>query len=113
MPGWDDHRDGCAFPDFDHQEYLLPYFNVGDTLIVPYEGADFKKPDMLRLADRLRILRPYMESRSDPWTITERSGDKEVTLRLFRNKVLAIFDKTLNMIDLALAQDGLLVFYGD
>ena len=113
VPGWDDHRDGCAFPDFDHQEYLLPYFNVGDTLILPYEGADFSKHDLLRLANRLRIHRPYFESRLEPWTITESSGGQEVTIRLDRNKVLALLDKTLSMIDFALAENYILVFYGD
>ena len=92
---------------------MLPYFNVGDTLILPYEGADFSKHDLLRLANRLRIHRPYFESRLEPWTITESSGGQEVTIRLDRNKVLALLDKTLSMIDFALAENYILVFYGD
>ena len=52
-PKWDHHRDGCWFPDFAYQEYLLPFFDVGGAVIDPYDGGVYQGEDLKRLRKRL------------------------------------------------------------
>ena len=112
-PGWDQHRDGCAFPDFDHQEFLLPIFDVGDTPIDPYGGTSFDEADLRRLREHLRCHRPAFEAKPERWSITETVGQRSKTVELDREKALAVIDRTLAMIDSALSVGGILVFRGD
>ncbi len=111
--GWDDHRDGCWFPDFDHQEYLLPFFDVGDTPIDPYGGSEFCENDLTRLRAQLKWHRTAFEEKPDNWCITDTSRYPDTSIHLERDKILAIVDKTLDMIELALASGGTLIFRGD
>ncbi|HWE39595.1 MAG TPA: hypothetical protein VG406_23805, partial [Isosphaeraceae bacterium] len=112
-PGWNQHRDGCWFPDFHHQEYLLPFFDVGDTPIDPYGGTEFRQADLIRLREHLRWHRSVFEAKPDAWSVTESSGDRSTTIMLERDKILAVVDKTFDMIEFALARAGTLVFRGD
>lgn len=112
-PGWDQHRDGCWFPDFDHQEYLLPFFDVGDTPIDPYDGTEFREGDLRRLREHLGYYRAGFEAKPATWSVTETVGDQNRTIRLEREKVLSVVDRTLEMIEIALSRGGTLVFRGD
>lgn len=112
-PGWDQHRDGCWFPDFDHQEFLLPYFDVGDIPIDPYGGTEFREPDLQRLREHLRAFRYYVEAKPETWSISESSPGQERTIRLERQKILMVIDRTLEMIEIALRRGGTLIFRGD
>jgi len=112
-PGWDQHRDGCSFPDFDHQEYLLPFFDVGDSPIDPYGGTRFMESDLRRLREHLRYHHEFFEAKPDSWTVTETSGNQSTVLRLERKQAMAVIGKTLEMIEYALANGGTFIFRGD
>jgi hypothetical protein len=112
-PGWDQHRDGCWFPDFDHQSYLLPFFDVGDSPIDPYGGTRFQEADLRRLREHLRYHQPEFEGKADSWTVTETSGNQSTVIRLERKKVLSVIGKTLEMIECALESGGTFIFRGD
>lgn len=112
-PGWDQNRDGCWFPDFDHQEYLLPYFDVGDSLIDPYGSTEFGEADLRRLRDHLIWSRAAFEAKPEAWSITESFAGQSRKIMLDRAKVLAVVDRTLEMIEFALPRRGTLVFGGD
>jgi hypothetical protein len=112
-PGWDQHRDWCWFPDFAYQEYLLPYLDVGSQVIDPYDGWVYGEEDLKRLRKRLECWRPVFESKPTSWTMTDSSAHDAKRIDLERARVLAIFDKTIGMIDFALSKGGALVFRGD
>jgi hypothetical protein len=111
--GWDQHRDGCWFPDFAYQEYLLPFFDVGGEVIDPYDGGVYREEDLKRLRKRLECWRSVFESKPTSWTVTDSSSHDAKHLVLERKIVLAIFEKTIRMIDIALSKGGVLVFRGD
>jgi hypothetical protein len=113
LPGWDQRRDGCWFSDFDEQEYLLPYFNVGNTQIDLYDGTEFSTADTRRLGDRLSALRGYIEAKPKEWSVTETSATEPMVIRLRQESVLATIDKTLSMCEQAMANGGGLAFGGD
>lgn len=112
-PGWDQRRDGCWFSDFDEQEYLLPYFDVGDVQIDPYGGTEFSTVDARRLRDRLSSLRGYIEAKPQEWSVTETGPTGSKTIKLRQDFVLAVIDKTLSMCDAAISKNGGLAFGGD
>lgn len=111
--GWDRHRDGCRFPDFDYQEYLLPYFDIGDVPIDPYGATGFHDGDLQRLRKHLHHLHDVVEGKPETWSLTESANGKDSTIRLERAKILALLDKTLEMIDFALSHGSVLIFRGD
>lgn len=100
-PDWDQHRDGCWFPDFAHQEYMLPYFDVGSTSIDPYDGTEFKNTDLEKLRESLK--RSTDAFINPPKSL--QMPDTEI--------MMSIVKKTLSMIEYALANDGTMVFRGD
>jgi len=112
-PGWDQHRDNCWFPDFDHQEYLLPFSDVGDAPIDPWDGTEFRDADLRRLRAHLRCNRPVIEGKPETWSVTETAGQQSRTIHLEREKVLTVIDRTLEMIEFALSRSGVLIFRGD
>ena len=112
-PGWDRDRDGCWFPDFDHQAYLLPFFDVGDRPIDEVGSTEFARADLERLRAHLQWWRNVFEGKPDHWTVTEASVRGTETVKLERQKVLAVVDRTLEMIDAASACGGSIVFFGD
>jgi hypothetical protein len=112
-PGWDQHRDGCWFPDFHYQEYLLPFFDVGNATIDPYGDTEFKEADLKRLKDRLVYLQETLDAKPATRTVTEVSADQSRMIRLERQTLLAVVTKTLQMINFALASGGTIIFRGD
>jgi hypothetical protein len=112
-PGWDPHVDGCWFPDFDVQRYLLPYFDVGDQPIDEYGRTTFDRADIERLMRHLEWQRSRFEGQPEQWSVAEGAESGTVTLHLKREVVLAVLDKTLQMTRRALDCDGTLVFMGD
>lgn len=111
--GWNPRTNGCAFPDFDTQEYLLPYFNVGDVPIDEYGGTTFDRAALLRLRAHLEWHIGFFEAKGAAWTVTETSNGRSRTLKLRRRVVLALLDRTIAMIDRAIRLNGALVFLGD
>jgi hypothetical protein len=111
--GWDQHRDGCFFPDFAYQEYLLPFFDVGGESIDPYDGGIYRGEDLVRLRRRLVGWRDVVDGKPEKWTVTDSSAHDAKTVVLERKSVLAIIDKTIAMIDLAVSKGGAVVFRGD
>lgn len=113
-PGWDEAKDGCWFPDFAHQDYLYPYFNVGDQILDRYGRTEFLASDMIRLRDRMESLGKEMNHKPSVWTVADssRAGD-EAVMYLDRYKITALAKKTYEMIDRALEFGGFLVFRGD
>lgn len=71
LPGWDEEKDGCSFPDFEHQEFLFPYFDVGDQLLDPYDQTVFAASPACgrsRTARKARTQRcTWIDTRSRPW----------------------------------------------
>jgi len=112
-PGWDQHRDGCWFPDFDHQENLLPHFSVRKAPLDPYGDTEYVEADVRRLRAQLQELRGVVESKPETWSVSGSSSGQKGTLRLSRKETLAVIDKTLAMIEFALAPGGTLIFRGD
>jgi len=112
-PRWNEQRDGCFFPDFAYQEYLLPLFDVGGAGIDPYDGGIYQGEDLKRLRKRLQNWREVFASKPTQWTVTDSSAMDAKNLVLKRKIVLAMFDKTIRMIDIAMSKGGVLVFRGD
>jgi hypothetical protein len=112
-PGWDTHRDGCWFPDFNYQRYLLPFFNVGETPIDEYGRTEFREGDLRRLREHLDYYRGIFEAKPTAWSVTESAGGQSRTIHLEQDKILAVIDKTLAMIEVALNGGGTIVFRGD
>jgi hypothetical protein len=112
-PRWNQQRDGCFFPDFAYQEYLLPFFDVGGEGIDPYDGGIYGGEDLNRLRKRLENWREVFAGKPTRWTVTDSSAVDAKSLVLERKTVLAIFDKTIRMIDIAMSKEGVLVFRGD
>jgi hypothetical protein len=113
IPGDDPRLKGSWFPDFDHQQYLLPFFDVGETPIDEYGRTEFLDGDLRRLRTHLSYWRPVFEAKPTTWTVTESGPHGCTTIHLDRVNVLSIIDCTLEMIELALKQQGILVFFGD
>jgi hypothetical protein len=111
--GWDRHKDGCFFPDFDIQSFLLPHFDVGSQPIDEYGRTAFEQDDLRRLRTHLEWQRGFLEAKPDSWKITESSGDRSYSREIRRDAALQVIDKTLNMIERALKINGTIVFLGD
>jgi hypothetical protein len=112
-PGWDQHRDGCWFPDFAYQAYLLPDFEADDSPIDEYGGTEFRAADLQKLKTRLVAARERIKAKPARWTVTDWSSGKPHEMPLDRKTALALLDRTPEMIDFALAQGGTIVFRGD
>lgn len=116
IPGdWNPQQDGCWFPDFAYQEYLLPQFDIGKP-IDEYGRTEFKSEELIRLKTRLVDRRNHLQSQPKTWNFasaTETQAGRDSIVTIERKQVLAVLDKTLRMIDLALACGGRLVFRGD
>jgi hypothetical protein len=112
-PGWDERRDGCFFPDFAYQEYLLPFFDVGGASIDPYDGGVYRGEDLHRLRKRLVSWRDVVKAKPTKWTVTDSSALDAKRVVLERERVMAIIDKTIAMIDIAINKGGVIVFRGD
>jgi hypothetical protein len=111
--GWDQHKDGCWFPDFDTQLYLLPYFNVGDKPIDEYGSTVFDIASIERLRTHLQRQCSYLEGKEPLWRITETSAQGSHSYEVRRDVVISIIDKTVEMIGVALKLNGQLLFRGD
>ena len=111
--GWDRHKDGCWFPDFGAQSFLLPHFNVGNSPIDEFGKTVFDGDDMQRLRTHLLWQRSYLEAKVEKWTITETDGDRSSSYTVEREVVLRVVDKTLVIIERAGELKGELVFFGD
>lgn len=111
--GWDQHKDGCWFPDFNIQRFLLPYFDVGDQPIDEYGATNFDANTMKRLRTHLEWQRAYFEARGASWVVTETCDGVSTSYELQRDVILEIMDKTMSMVDLAIELNGQLVFRGD
>jgi hypothetical protein len=112
-PGWDQHRDGCWFPDFAYQAYLLPDFDIGSSRIDEYGDVEFRTDDLQKLKARLASARERFKAKPHRWTVIDWSSGEPRETPLERKKVLALLDRTLEMIDFALGRGGTLVFRGD
>ena len=111
--GWDQHKDGCWFPDFDMQTYLLPYFNVGDEPIDEYGSTVFDMATVKRLRTHLQWQRSYLEGKTPMWQVTETSEESSYSYEVNRDIAIEIIDKTIVMIEVAIQLNGQLVFGGD
>ena len=92
---------------------MLPFFDVGDSPIDPYGDTIFNVADVRRLREHLRWSYSFFESKPDSWTLTESSNGPINVIKLERQKLLAVIDKTLEIIEFALANGGTLIFLGD
>jgi hypothetical protein len=57
--------------------------------------------------------RDIVEDKPEKWTVTDSSAHDAKTVVLEREQVLAIIDKTIAMIDIAVSKRGVVVFHGD
>jgi len=110
---WDPKRDDRWFPDFGYQEFLLPYFDVGESPIDPYGHTELHDADLQRLREHLRNAEGLFEAKPGKWSLTESSEGKSRTIEFERETILALIGGTLEMIELALARGGAIVFLGD
>lgn len=111
--GWDEHKDGCWFPDFGTQKYLLPYFDVGEQPIDEYGATRFDVDTMKRLRTHLKWQRDYFEAKGDTWVITETGDGQSESYMLQRDVVVGVIDRTISMVGIAIHLNGQLVFRGD
>jgi hypothetical protein len=111
--GWDEHSDGCWFPDFDTQRFLLPFFDVGDRPIDEYGGTVFNTAAVSRLKAHLLWQRSYIEGKPANWSITETRAEDAETIWINREAALRVIDKTIDMATAAIALDGNFIFRGD
>jgi hypothetical protein len=93
--GWDEHVDGCWFPDFDSQRLLLPLFDAGDQPIDEYGGTEFDTAAVVRLRTHLRRQRSYFEGKPASWTMAETTSTGIEELNFDRGEVLRVIDKTI------------------
>lgn len=112
-PDWDQHRDGCWFPDFAHQEYMLPYFDVGLTSIDPYDGTEFQTADLEKLRDSLERSTDAFTKPPKSLPIPEHLGYGSTMFSPDPKIMMPIVKKTLAMIQYAMEKNGTLVFRGD
>jgi hypothetical protein len=112
-PGWNEHSDGCWFPDFDTQQFLLPYFDVGDQPIDEWGSTVFDAASIVRLQRHLQWRRSFIEGKPAVWTITETVENRAEALTICRDEVLRVIDKTIAMASLATSLDAELLFRGD
>lgn len=111
--GWNEHSDGCWFPDFDTQRFLLPYFDVGDQPIDEYGGTVFDTAAVARLKTHLLWQRSYIEGKPTVWTVSESMGNDTATIQVSREVALRVIDKTIEMASRAVGLNGELIFRGD
>lgn len=114
--GWNPKQDGCWFPDFPYQEYLLPQFDIGGKPIDEYDRTEFNREELIRLKTHLIARRNDLQGQPKTWNFvsaTETQAGRDSVATIERKQVLAVLDKTLRMIDFALACGGRLVFRGD
>jgi hypothetical protein len=112
-PNWSREDDGCWFPDFHLQNYLLPIFDVGDQPIDEYDTTVFDKLSIIRLRTHLDWRRGYVEARPDVWTVSETFDGGMTSFEVRCEVVLNLIDKTLKMIEFALNCQGQIYFFGD
>jgi hypothetical protein len=94
--GWDPRVDGCGFPDFAMQYYLLPFFDVGEQPIDEYGGTVFEAGDLRRLHAHLTWRRDYLEAKQEPWILTETCGARSQSYELRREAALEVVANTAN-----------------
>ena len=112
-PGWEPNRDGCWFPDWPYQEHLLPYFDVGDTPLDEYGVTTFEGSALHRLRASLQAARELFATMPESWSVSGASSNTAVTVTMRRKDVLWVIDRTLRMIEVALAAGGCIQFFGD
>lgn len=112
-PGWNEHTDGCWFPDFDMQRLLLPYFDVGDSPIDECGGTVFDTAAVARLKAHLLWQRSYIEGKPADWTVTETSDNGAETIEVNREAALRVIDETIEMASKAVVLRGEFIFRGD
>ncbi len=110
---WIEARDDCWFPDFDHQEYLLPCIDKGDIPIDPYGSTVFQTSDLIRLLRHIEYLPTYFKSKPAKWSVSDESKSEKKAITLERDKIVELFDKTILMVLLAIESGGTIVFGGD
>jgi len=92
---------------------LLPFFDVGDEPIDPYGRSTFREGDLARLRKHLRLFRESIEAKPSEWSFTETVENLSKTIRLEREKVLDVIDRSLTITEIALSHAGTIVFRGD
>lgn len=112
-PDWDRNRDGCWFPDFAYQEYMLPYFDVGSTSIDPYHRTEFQGADLEKLRESLQRSTAAFADPPKSFALTEHSGYGSTKFSPDPLVMMPIVKRTLEMIQYATEKNGMLVFLGD
>ena len=110
---WDQHRDGCWFPDFAYQEYMLPNYDVGSEKIELYEDTHFHFADMEKLKDNLVR---FVNAFRDPprvFSLPPHTGYGADEFSPQSSVMLPLVQKTIDMIDVAIKLNGELLFRGD
>lgn len=110
----------CSFYDYDHQSYLLPCFDVGDSLIDISDVTEFHINDMIRLKNHLVPLLLNVSSMPEEWTITtvykstnESHNFNNLSICVNRFTIIKIISDAISMIDYALSHNGKIIFCGD
>ena len=112
-PGWDQHKDGCWFTDFDMQVLLLPYFDVGKQPIDQYGGTVFDQDDIKRLYMHLQDHREFFARREEKWQIFEKSNVVSNIFEVNRDDIVKVLDKTIEICKKAIEMNGQILFRGD
>lgn len=111
--GWDTQADDCFFPDYDHQEFLLPFFDVGDEIIDECGLTVFHVSDLQRLEKRLASYLKIFAATSEEWSVRSTMWGKSSQIHIQRSVVLELIEKTLNMARYAISINGTMEFFGD
>jgi len=88
----------------------LPLFDVGDSPIDPYGLTVLRGQELRRLHAHLSVHLVDLVARPETSTVTDAS---DRTLRIERAKTLEVVEKTVKMIEYALANGYVLAFRGD
>ena len=93
--------------------FMLPYFDAGTKSIDPYGNTEFTSPDLLQLRDSLRRSMDAFKKPPKSLAIPEHLGYGSTVFSPDPKIMLPCVNKTLSMIEHALAVDGTLIFRGD
>jgi hypothetical protein len=103
------------------QYYLFPYFTVGDTVIDPYDGAEYSGNTLLSLIDKLEEGIKYIERKDDDWPLTPEQTEKyhesgriyKIVLLPPKQQSIEILKRAIYLASIAHQQNERLLFIGD
>ncbi len=106
-------RNRLWFPDFEVQEHLLPWFNVGDVPIDEYGSTRFDAAAVRRLRVHLEWYSDMLDAKIDKWRIEIIANGIRNGYDFDRAVLSDLIAKAIDLAKYAEAAQGHIVFLGD